>query len=106
MREANTMRLSWIIERRFFPNDTVLTFASAPRTHNLHGDLTFLLSLESSKNHAANDTCRQSRLLQGNLTVQSKDRAFCCIQIDKEVDPGNIFWSLRNRYPMSQPAVS
>ena len=36
------MRLPGIIERRFFPDEAILTFASAPRTHNLHGDLTFL----------------------------------------------------------------
>ena len=42
MREADTVRLPGIIERRFFPDEAILTFASAPRTHNLHGDLTFL----------------------------------------------------------------
>lgn len=36
------MRLPGIIERRFFSDEAILTFASAPRTHNLHGDLTFL----------------------------------------------------------------
>jgi hypothetical protein len=42
MREADAVRLPGIIERRFFPDEAILTFASAPGTHNLHGDLTFL----------------------------------------------------------------
>jgi hypothetical protein len=36
------MRLPGIIKRRFFPDEAILTFSSAPRTDNLHGDLTFL----------------------------------------------------------------
>ena len=51
------MRLPEIFEWRFFPNEAVQTFSSAPRTHDLHGDLTFLLSSEYSKNHADSNTC-------------------------------------------------
>jgi hypothetical protein len=42
MREADAMRLTGIIKRRFFPDEAILTFSLAPRTDNLHGDLTFL----------------------------------------------------------------
>lgn len=42
MRAADTMRFPGIVVWGFFPNEAVLTFPSAPRTYNLHGDLAFL----------------------------------------------------------------
>ena len=51
------MRLPGIIKRHFFPDKAILTFPSAPRTNNLHINLTFLTFFNThSKNHAASYT--------------------------------------------------
>lgn len=71
MREADTVRLPGIIERRFFPDEAILTFASAPRTHNLHGDLTFLtwrIQQESRRQHPL--MTQQPNTTELDLTIE------------------------------------
>ncbi len=77
------MRFPRIVERRFFPDQSVLTFPPAPRTHDLHGNLTFLL-VGIQQESRRREYLMPPRTMQGNLTGRSTVQSLRCIHIDKK----------------------